>query len=76
MGMDITTVVHFGAPEDVETYVQAVGRAGRDGSNSTALLLVLKGKQHVNVPLKQYCDNQSVCRREILFQHFDTHSHL
>ena len=29
MGVDITNVkmvVHFGAPEDVETYVQAVGR--------------------------------------------------
>lgn len=78
MGVDINnvrTIIHFGAPEDIETYVQAVGRAGRDGSNATALLLVQKGKKHVSLPLREYCDNHSVCRREVLFQHFDQHAH-
>ena len=69
---DIRNIVHFGACEDVEMYVQAVGRAGRDGNNSTALLLTRKGaKQHISTSMKSYCNNNSKCRREVLFQDFD-----
>ena len=61
MGVDIPDihhVVHFGACEDVETYVQAVGR---DGIGSTTLPLVRKGgKQHLNEHMKSCCDNDSV----------------
>lgn len=37
---DVRNVIHFGACEDIPMYVQAVGRAGRDGGNASALLLV------------------------------------
>ena len=36
---DARLVVHLGAPSDIETYVQQVGRAGRDGNTSFAVLL-------------------------------------
>uniref|UniRef100_A0A1X7UYC5 DNA 3'-5' helicase n=1 Tax=Amphimedon queenslandica TaxID=400682 RepID=A0A1X7UYC5_AMPQE len=36
---DIKMVIHYGVPGDVETYVQEVGRAGRDGQQSFAILL-------------------------------------
>ena len=48
---DIRNTIHFGACEDVEMYmyVQAVGRAGRDGNTSTALLLTRKGENNMSV---------------------------
>ena len=42
MGIDcpnIRQVIHLGAPCDIETYVQDIGRADRDGLPSLALLL-------------------------------------
>ena len=29
---------------------------------------------YVSLPLKEYCDNHSVCWREVLFQHFGRHT--
>ena len=41
MGIDIQCqqVIHFGPPQTVDDYVQQIGRAGRDGSQSHAILL-------------------------------------
>lgn len=42
MGMDkgdIRTVIHFGAPATIESYLQESGRAGRDGEAASAILL-------------------------------------
>ena len=76
---DIRNIIHFGSCEDIEMYVQAGGRAGRDGNNSTALLLTRKGsKQHISVPMKIYCENNNIirtaCRREVLFKDFDEYT--
>ena len=74
MGIDvpnIRTIIHFGSCEDVETYVQAVGRAGRDGKVSKAIILYRKGDKHINKQMKDYCMNKSVCRRVILFSDYD-----
>ena len=69
---DIRTIIHFGASEDVESYVQAVGRAGRDGSQASAMLFVRKGgRQHINDQMKLFTDNTSFCRRKILFRGYD-----
>ena len=41
MGMDvpdISYVVHWGAPDSIVTYAQELGRCGRDGSQSKAIL--------------------------------------
>ena len=47
-------------PPSLLSMVQAVGRARRDGNNSTALLLTMKS----------YCDKLK-CRRKVLFKDFD-----
>lgn len=42
LGIDknnIRTVVHLGLPSSLESYVQGVGRAGRDGDEASAILL-------------------------------------
>ena len=39
---DVKTMIHYSVPGDVETYVQQVGRAGRDGQQSYAILLHAK----------------------------------
>lgn len=42
MGVDvpgIRSVVHYGLPASLESFVQGIGRAGRDGRSATAILL-------------------------------------
>ena len=36
-------IIHLGLPDDIESYVQETGRAGRDGSPALALLLLKPG---------------------------------
>ncbi|XP_066926094.1 uncharacterized protein [Clytia hemisphaerica] len=76
MGVDckgLYDVIHFGPPKDLDDYFQESGRAGRDGclSNST----VIKYKRALNPSclspeIKQYCNNQSDCRRKLLLSQF------
>ena len=45
MGLDcpnVRTIIHLGAPSDVEAYIQETGCAGRDGAQATAILYYSK----------------------------------
>ena len=47
MGMDckgLTTVVHYGPPDDIDDYFQESGRAGRDTANTCYAVLLLYPK--------------------------------
>ena len=52
MGVDVLnfrTVIHFGASNDRDMYIQGDGRAGRDDKNAISILLTRKGgKQHID----------------------------
>ena len=71
MGMDcpdIRRIIHWGSSTDVEMYLQEIGRAGRDGKQSIAILYNISGQYHVDNLMKQYIKNKTECRKEILLQ--------
>ena len=74
MGIDCKQVhrtLHFGPAKNVEHYMQESGRAGRDGTQSTAFLLY-QGMQlmHVEKDIKDYLKTKG-CRRKHLLNYFD-----
>ncbi len=44
---DIRFVLHYHLPADLESYVQEIGRAGRDGAQSIAILLYCPGDEMI-----------------------------
>ena len=76
MGLDcpnVRKVLHWGAPEDIESYLQETGRAGRDGEQALAILYYGSGDMcSVNVrdEMKDYCKLKT-CRRAFLLNDFD-----
>ena len=42
---DVRNIIHFGAPDDIESYIQETGRAGRDGLPALATLVCKKKKK-------------------------------
>ena len=45
---NIRTIIHYGSPRDLESYVQEIGRAGRDGNQSTCYVFYNENDFHVN----------------------------
>ena len=74
MGLDcpnVRKIIHIEAPEDVESYLQQTGRAGRDGWSCLAILYHGKGlSRHVDKDMLSYCHNNLVCRRKVLMNLF------
>lgn len=55
---NIRYVIHYDLPDSPENYLQEVGRAGRDGQASQAILLYEAGDEHIhhfyrNKPINQ-----------------------
>lgn len=72
---DIHKIIHWGPPCNLEQYLQEIGRAGRDGNPSHAILIAGKGNRHIQYSMKMYCENKESCRRKLLFEPFVMYSH-
>lgn len=67
---DIDQIIHWGPPSNLEQYAQEVGRAGRGGQKSCAILMYDKVNRHSELTMKRYCENKEECRRKKLFENF------
>eukprot|EP00794_Sanderia_malayensis_P008486 gene8486-9392_t len=72
MGVDckgLRFVIHFGPPADIDSYCQETGRAGRDGKQSYALLIMYPrcmNSKRVSIEMKEYCSNTEKCRQDLI----------
>ena len=80
MGVDclgVERVIHWGPPNDVETYIQQTGRSGREGECSYCVLLIGKGQmRYCDQQMRLYCENKVECRRNVLFKDFRSYVSL
>lgn len=71
---NIRYVIHYGAPAELDEYIQEIGRCGRDGRQSYAVIVYhqdsLKGS-HITESAKRYVRSQQ-CLRVTLAEEFGT----
>ncbi len=72
---DVRQIVHIGLPDDIESYVQESGRAGRDDILALSTLLVTKESKQHHKSMKDYVINTDQCRRDLLFHDMDGYHH-
>ena len=69
---DIRQVIHWGPSSDIESFLQEIGRGGRDGYVSCSQLYFADvDLKNCSDPMIKYCKSSDVCRRKLLFQDFD-----
>ncbi|KAM4539460.1 putative ATP-dependent DNA helicase RecS [Odontesthes bonariensis] len=74
MGLNFPNVSHivmFGAPGDLETIVQQVGRAGRQGQQAHAILYDNRRYINVDKEVTQLLTVKNSCVRKYLYTHFE-----
>ena len=75
--LDVHQILHWGPTSDIEHYVQEIGRAGRDGRTSKAILMYKKASCYTctTKAMKSYAENRDSCRRKTLYMPFINYTH-
>ena len=79
MGLDspnVSCIIHWNAPRDLEMYVQESGWGGRDGQDAVAVLYCSGKDKNINEDMKLYCHNTSTCHRLMLMSAFGISSEI
>ena len=63
----VNNVIHFSPPKDMDSFVQQLGIAGRDGSQTAMALLLFNSRHCRNLDddMKKYISNEDSCRRQV-----------
>ncbi|XP_028404069.1 putative ATP-dependent DNA helicase Q1 [Dendronephthya gigantea] len=68
---NIRRIVNYGIPKDMESYVQGVGRGGRDGKDVIAIMYYKPYHLcHVDKVMRSFVKNQLECRRSCILDFF------
>ena len=68
---NVRTIIHYGPPREMADFVQQIGRAGRDGQPSKAVLLYTGlHLRNCDQNIKDYCSSNSDCLRKLLLVEF------
>ena len=73
---DVRQIIHVGMPEDLESYIQETGRAGRDGQPALVTLLKARTYHVCEKSIKDYAANNSQCRRDALFEEMESYRRI
>ena len=69
---NVRQIIHYGAPEDIDTYIQETGCASRDRQPASALILSRRRRVHVGEDMAGYLKlKDQACRRDYLFKDYD-----
>ncbi len=69
---DVGRICHYGIPSELEQYVQEIGRAGRDGRKSMAIMYFKPYHlAHCEASMRDFVRNEDFnCRRERIAKYF------
>ena len=62
----IHSIIHFGPPTDVATFLQQMGRAGQLDVSSQHLMIFSARRLHCVSEDIKYCNNNHQCRQVLL----------
>ena len=69
---DITRLWHFEPPQDLDDYVQQIGRAARDATSTAVATLYYSGNglRDCSAQMKLFIKTEDTCRHAIITAHF------